>query len=56
MAKEGADKSPTKRQIENQKYIKIKLKPHKIGCIKLFLIHSKNPAIEKIEIKDKKIQ
>ena len=39
-AKEGADKSPTKRQIENQKYVKIKLKPHKNGCLKLFLIHS----------------
>jgi hypothetical protein len=37
---EGIDKTPTIKQIENQKYIKIKLKPHSIGCLKPFLIHS----------------
>ena len=31
------DKTPTIKQIENQKYIKIKLKPHSIGCLKPFL-------------------
>jgi hypothetical protein len=42
--------------ITPQKYKKIRLKPHNIGCLKSFFIHSKNAKRQTIEIVKRKIQ
>ena len=42
--------------INPQKYKKIRLKPHNIGCLKSFFIHSKNAKRQTIEIVKRKIQ
>lgn len=42
--------------MDNQKYIKIKLNPHRTGCLKPFLTHSRKPTIDINDIKEMKTQ